>query len=124
MKGRVKGVWESKDHHIEVRLDVITFNEDNNVIMYCPALEITGYGADEQEAKQSFEIAIDQFFLYTTRKKSLAPELKKLGWRIRSKNKPYVPPTMSELLVNNDNFNHVFNNYSFKKMNEAISMPV
>lgn len=117
------GSWGSKDKGVKVRLPLIFFTEDDNQIVYCPALEITGYGKTEGEARQSFEISLDQFLAYTIHKNTFHCELRKLGWKLRGKKKPAHPPTMQHLLENNENFNRIFNEYSFRKVDEQFEIP-
>ena len=121
---KVSGTWQSDREEIKVNLPIIIFEEDNAIIMYCPALDVQGYGKDEVEAMESFKVTLSEFFLYTMRKKTLFDELKRMGWIIRkSRVKPMSPPPMTQLLENNDNFSRIFNNYSFRKVNEPIAMP-
>jgi hypothetical protein len=123
-KAIFKGSWRSSSDLVKVRLPVIMFTEDETQIFYCPAVEVSGYGKTEQEARESFEISLDQFLEYTIYKNTLSDELKKLGWKIRGKHKPAFPPSMQQLLENNDNFNRIFNNHSFKKVDEQFEIPV
>jgi len=100
------------------------FSEDNTKIMYCPALEVSGYGKSDPEARESFETSLDQFLEYTILKKTLSSELEKLGWKLHDKHKPAYPPTMQQLLEKNENFNRIFNDHPFKKIDEQFEIPV
>ncbi len=62
---RLKGTIDTRNEKIEVSLSVILFKEDDNVIAYCPALNVYGYGMTETEAKKSFETSLSEFFKYT-----------------------------------------------------------
>lgn len=44
------GTWESSVHTLKVKLSLIQFQEDGAEIVYCPALEVTGYGNTVEEA--------------------------------------------------------------------------
>lgn len=46
------------------RISVILYKEDNIYYAYCEALDIIGYGNDEDEARQSFEIILDEILNY------------------------------------------------------------
>jgi hypothetical protein len=117
-KGIFTGSWRSASNSVKVRLSLIMFNEDDTKIMYCPALEVSGYGKSEPEARESFEISLDQFLEYSIHKKTLSIELEKLGWKLHGKYKPAHPPTMQQLLEKNENFNRIFNDHPFKKIDE------
>jgi len=78
-KGIIKGKWEGENRSIEFNLPLILFRENEVFIAYCPALDLTGTGNNEKEAFESFNITMGEYFLYTTRKKTLAEDLVKHG---------------------------------------------
>lgn len=118
-----EGTWKCPGHEAQVRLTMIHFEEDGTHIVYCPALDISGYGANEQEAKTSFETAFSEFMLFTTNKRTLHSVLAEMGWKIRSKSKPMIPPPISKLLEDNENFRNIFDNYPYKKVDESFCIP-
>jgi hypothetical protein len=121
----IRGQWVSGKNAIKVNLPLIQFEEDGSQIVYCPALDVSGYGNTEAEAMTSFSISLGEFFHYTTNKKTLASELKLMGWVIKkSKNKPMTPPPMSDLLESNDNFSRIFNSHPFRKFDKAFDLPL
>ena len=112
-----------KATNFNIRVPLIVFTEDGNKIVYCPVLDICGYGKTQKEAFDSFEITLGEFFLYTTRKKTLESELKRLGWTVgKTKFKKMTPPPMSKLLSENDNFSRIFNNFEYRKIDQEIAM--
>ncbi len=122
---RYSGTMNEAHHEVHVDLPVILFEEDGSQIAYCPALDISGYGNNEDEAKRSFEISLSEFFRYLINKKTVEKEFKRLGWKIKKDNvKKMIPPSMSELLSNNENFSRIFNNFPFRKIDERIALPV
>lgn len=124
-KGRtITGQWVSGHKKIECNLPLIIFQDDNNYITYCPALDLSGYGASEEDANHSFEQTLTEYFRYTINKNTLAEDLRKLGWTIRKGLiKPFTPPTMANLLDNNEDFNRIFNRFDFRKRSTTINMP-
>src|SRR5258705_6819512 len=120
-----KGKFTGKKGEVILQIPLISFIDDNTHIIYCPVLDLSGYGNDETEARKSFDTVLEEFLAYTTIKKTLWTDLKKLGWTIKkSKKKPTaMPPHMSELLGTNEEFSRIFNNYPFKKYNTAITLP-
>ena len=121
---KINGKWKNDQHTVNVNLSLIIFEEEGSSIVYCPALDVSGYGPNEDEAIESFEVSLGEFFQYTLHKKTFISELKRMGWTIKkSKTKPMTPPTMSKMLEENANFSHIFNNYPFKKINEQIAIP-
>ncbi len=123
-EGTIQGAWTSSKKKIELNLSLIVFQEDNTFITYCPALDLSGYGNTEHEAFASFNIVMGEYFLYTTRKNTLAEDLRKLGWIVKnSKTKPMKPPELSKMLESNKDFNRIFNKFPFKKIDQRVSIP-
>jgi hypothetical protein len=120
----ISGQWVSGKSRIKVNLSLIQFEEDGTQIIYCPALDVSGYGNTETEAMNSFSISLGEFFQYTTNKNTLASELKNMGWIVKGKNKPMSPPPMSQLLESNDNFSRIFNSHPFRKFDQAFDLPL
>jgi hypothetical protein len=122
-KKSFSGTWGDNKQSIDMLLSLISFEEDGAKIVYCPALDISGYGDSEQDANDSFAISLEEFFSYTTHKGTFNDELRRLGWKIRGK-KPMVPPDMTKLLSDNENFSRIFNNHPFYKFDKEIAIPI
>ena len=121
---KIKGKFSTTKSQADVQLPVISFIEDNVQMIYCPALDLTGYGNDESEARHSFETVLAEYLDYSIKKGTLFADLKNLGWVIKkSKPKQATPPALSELLEKNEEFSRIFNNYPFKKFNTGITIP-
>jgi hypothetical protein len=109
----------SKIKKIESELMVFLTKEDDYFVMYCPALELTGYGKTKGEAKKSFEANMRIFFEETTEKGTLDLILLNLGWTIRKKpSAMYEPPNVESELVSK--FQHGLE--GLRK--ESIAIPV
>ena len=123
-KGIFKGDWTSGRNKIVVNVSLISFEEDGAQVLYCPALDVSGYGATESEALNSFQVCLGEFLLYTNNKKTFLNELTRMGWSVRkSKTKSMIPPSMAHLLDTNDNFSRIFNSHPFHKFDRVIEMP-
>jgi len=110
-----------KSARIKGTLSIIQFKEGKNTILFCPALELTGYGANEVDAKLSFEVTLKEFLRYTIQKKTLNKELERFGW-IR-KGKKIIQPDFSDLLLKNKDLHSIIDNKEFKKFNEVMEIP-
>lgn len=108
---------------VNVSLSVIIFKEDNVFIAYCPAVNVYGYGMDEDEAKKSFEVSVSEFFRYTLHKDTLCAELEALGWNVKSNSK-FTPPEFSSLLSENSDLRAIFNTHPFHKIDTGVSIPL
>ena len=118
------GTWAGGSHGVKVMLPMILFEDGQAHIIYCPALDLSGYGETETKAKESFETVLSEYLLYTTHKNTFLKDLRNLGWEVKKGKGKLTPPTMADLLSNNENFTNIFNNYHFKKVNEPVEIPV
>ncbi|MEI7983290.1 MAG: hypothetical protein WCI71_16695 [Bacteroidota bacterium] len=123
--GLLSGKWDGAGHQVKVKVPLIAFHEDNCFIIYCPVFDLSGYGKTESEAELSLHTAMNEFFTYTVHKNTLRSVLKDLGWVVKkSKHKPMTPPTMDDLLRNNEDFLRIFNKHEFRKFDKNIEIPV
>ena len=106
----------------QVGLSLIEFNENDVNIVYSPALNISGYGYNSDEAKNSFNIALREFFQYTNNKKTFDKVLRELGWTIKgSKKKPKMEaPLNSDLIAKNPLYNDIINSKNYKVYKEDV----
>lgn len=118
------GTWVKDGKVIKVNLFMLLFTEDETHIAYCPALSLSGYGKTEAQAKESFEVVLDEYLRYTTNKNTLADDLVKYGWTIKkSLRKTATPPDFSDLLMRDAEVRNVFDNYAFKKEYKQVEIP-
>jgi hypothetical protein len=123
-KGTLTGTWSGGQNEIECTLSLIIFEEDNNHIFYCPALDLSGYGSTEAEASSSFNQVLSEYFSYTVNKGTLAKDLRRLGWTLRkSLRKKATPPELSKLLETNEDFSRIFNTHDFRKTQTVVNIP-
>ena len=117
------GINHNKYH---IGLSLVEFTEDNIIIIYSPALDLSGYGNSEEEAKKSFSEAMDEFFKYTTNKKTLDTVLKGLGWSIEgSKSKPqFNPPKDSDMVTSNSLYNEIVNQKNYKVSRQEVEFSI
>ena len=124
-EGNISGTLQTKKGAVQVNLAIIQFKEEGSFIVYCTAVDVSGYGKTVEEAEESFKISLTEFFKYTINKGTFTSELKRMGWNIsRSKRKPMIPPPMSQLLSENENFNRIFNNHEFQKFDRNVEIPI
>ena len=50
--------------NMKSKTDLIVFKEDNVFIIHSPLLDISGYGYTKDEAKESFNITLEEFLRY------------------------------------------------------------
>lgn len=71
--------------NFKLQLLIAFSKEDKYIVAYCPALNLSGYGYTEVQAKSSFEQNLEIFFEETSAKGTLEKVLLDLGWTIRKK---------------------------------------
>lgn len=118
----ISGDFKSKGSKVNFNLPVITFHEDGVFFFYTPALDLTGYGKTEEEAESSFEETLGQFLDYGTNKSTLFSELKKLGWKV-SKKSVSKPPSLIDMINNNEYLAEIFEEKQYKKFHQTINLP-
>ena len=84
----LKNTLQKKRNLLDVNVQVALFQEDGIWVAYCPALEVSSYGDNKDEAKEAFEEAMQIFLSETDRKGTLEKYLLKLGWQLQQKPKP------------------------------------
>lgn len=103
-------ITKKKDGSYNIKIAVIQFKEDDAVIVYCPALDLSGYGASDDEAKHSFQTVLLEYIRYADNKGTLDADLKSHGWtRLKPKSPSMISPAMTDLLATNENFSQIFN---------------
>ena len=60
---------------INSELAIFLFKEDDNFIAYSPALDLSGYGKTEEEARDSFNIVLKEYFDYAINEETLYKDL-------------------------------------------------
>lgn len=106
----------------QVGLSLIELNEYDVTIIYSPALNISGYGYNPDEAKNSFNIALHEFFQYTNNKKTFDKILKELGWTFKGgkKKSKIEAPLNSDLIDKNPLYNEIINSKNYKVYKEDV----
>ena len=88
-----KQTLTQKADSFHVNVEVLLFEEHGSFVAYCPALELSSYGDDKNDAKNAFEEALKIFIDDTSKKGTLEKFLLKLGWQLQQKPKAnYQPP--------------------------------
>ncbi len=113
--------YRDERNWINVKLSLIEFEEEGLHFVYSPALDLTGYGKTEVEAKESYSQAMEEFLTYTSPKKTAFEVLKHLGWVI--KKKKVSAPSLSELLQSRSYLEEIFTEKQFRKTDETVCIP-
>ncbi len=127
-KLQFKGNYRQKTGEHQFELSIYSFTDDGCRIIYSPALDVSGYGKNISEAKNSFEESLEEFVRYTTNKGTLLKELRKLGWIIKAHTskipKKITAPRLADQLLSNEYLANIFETKEFKKFSESVSLPV
>jgi len=102
---------------ISVSLSVILYEEDGIHYAYCAALDILGYGNDEAEARQSFEIMLEEILKYAISEGTLSALLESYGWEKRQ------PPKTSDLIARSSELADIVDNKAYRTIREDITLP-
>lgn len=87
-----KGDFNINHSQLKFNVIIFSFTDENNIhFIFSPQLDITTFGTTELEAKEAFEIHVEEFFKYTIENNTLNEVLSDLGWGL-SKEKLEAPP--------------------------------
>ena len=110
-------IGPDKNITVDVLLEVQLIKDGDYVVSYCPALELSSFGADEDDAKEGFEEALSIFLEELHNKGTLEKVLLNLGWGLRKF--PVImfqPPDLENLKT--------YPKPIQKRFNEKIAIPV
>ena len=123
-----EGKFQDKTSVVRVKLLLFHFQDENKVhFVYSPHLDLTGYGNDENQAKKSFEVVMEDFVDYTVKKKTIAKVLADLGWEVKGSEKhprKLLAPSITKVINENEYISEIFDKYSVNTFHEEIGLPV
>jgi hypothetical protein len=122
-----QGDYKNSKTVVTVKLLLVHFQDENSIhFIFSPHLDLSGYGNDLEEAKQSFEIALADFIDYTVKKKTLGKVLAKLGWKIKGESrlpKKLLAPSIASVIKDNKYVAEVFDKYQVNTFHEEVQLP-
>ncbi len=118
----IKASFNHGKHEVNVGLSLILFEEDDFNFVYSPALDITGYGKSEIEAKASFEVVLEEYLSYTHNKETIFEELEKLGWTVNKRKKRINAPSEDELWGDNETYRDVMTKSNVRREQTEIGL--
>ena len=122
-----KGGFENKSGSVKVMLLLFHFEDENKVhFIYSPHLDLTGYGNNMEEAKNSFEIVFEDFVDYTLKKKTLSKVLTGLGWELKGSAKnprKVLAPSITSVIKNNEYVSEIFDKYPVNTYHQEVGLP-
>jgi predicted RNase H-like HicB family nuclease len=68
---------------IPANVTVMLYEQGDNIVAYCPALDLSSYAKTEKEAIASFREALDIFLEYCEENGTLEQNLVACGWKLR-----------------------------------------
>jgi len=123
-----EGKFRDKTSVVRVKLLLFHFQDENKVhFVYSPHLDLTGYGNDENQAKKSFEVVMEDFVDYTVKKKTIAKVLADLGWEVKGSEKhprKLLAPSITTVINENEYISEIFDKYRVNTFHEEIGLPV
>jgi hypothetical protein len=81
---------------VSVELPVTLIQERDTVIAYTPALDLSTFGKNNEEAKRMFSEAVKIFFNDLVENNTIDEVLSGLGWTKNSTKTSWVPPKISQ----------------------------
>lgn len=98
MKNYIK--TDDFNNAIELRLNVLVFQEGDYYVAFCPSLNLSSYGDSVDDAKTGFDEVMTSYLEEGKENGSLQDDLIKNGWTFNlENNKKAEPPAMVELNI-------------------------
>lgn len=120
--------YKNKSRLVKVKLFLVHFKDENNIhIIYSPHLDLSGYGANLDEAKKSFGIVYEDFIDYTLKKKTIGKVLTDLGWELKGtvkRPKKVIAPSITSVISNNEYVSEIFDKYPVSTFHQDVNIPV
>ena len=121
------GGYGNQSGSVKVMLLLFHFEDENRIhFIYSPHLDLTGYGNDIAEAKDSFAVVFEDFVDYTLKKKTLSKVLIGLGWAVKGsvKNqKKVLAPSIISVIKNNEYVSEIFDKYPVNTYHQEVGLP-
>lgn len=105
---------------VNINISVYLFEEDNCVIAYCPSLDLSGYGSNRKEAKQSFDIVLKEYLHYCMSNNTLLDDLKNHGWAV--KGDMTNEPAVNIMLRQNSTLKNVLQKPRYSKFSKRVAI--
>ena len=98
---------------ISISVSVFLFKEENAYIAYCPSLDLSGYDATEDSAKQDFEYVLREWLREQMDNGTLYRDLAKHGWKVGQEKA--IEPSVADMIRGNKSAGKIFSLPEFKK---------
>lgn len=106
-------IKKNKNGEMEVKLSLYLFEEDGQMHVYSPSLDLVGCGKTEKLALKSFLIVFKEYIRYTVENNTLKQDLEEHGWQVSG---GYKSPSVEKMLKSNKELANIFKKPSYKKM--------
>jgi len=121
-KKAFRAEYDVDGQHVSIGVPVYLWEEEGIWYALAPALDMTGYGKSEQEAKRSFEVMMEEFVAYTHRKKTIFQVLENLGWTTNKKKKRVAAPQLEDLIKENEDVKAAVERPGVKVWNRKLEL--
>lgn len=122
-QAKLKGEKKFGAKSVKIDLQVLFFEEDNIHYAYMPSFDLTGYGNNEKEARESLTVVLDEFLRYTLNKKTLFSEMQRLGWEIKTRKSYIHAPQLSDLINTNKQLKDIVNSKQYTSSKYQVNVP-
>ena len=122
LTGTVTGSMEIPPHLFEYELPMLLFKDSGSMVVYCPPLDLSGYGKTIKEAEASFDTTLEIYLKETMDDNTLEEDLKSLGWNFIDNNPK--PPELTKLASSNRNLKKILNKGTYTQKRKTIELPI
>ena len=111
------------ENGITIKVSIFLFVEGKTRIAYCPSLDLSGYGATENDAKSDFTFVVTDWLNEQIANKTLDADLARHGWKLQDQ-RVAIEPSFVTVLRSSSQLQSIVKR-DFKKRNtqRRISTP-
>ena len=103
-----------------MQIGVVFFRQDNCIIAYCPSLDLSGYGANAEDAKEDFKFIVSDYITEQMKNNTLKKDLLQHGWTLHEDKA--LEPTLVQMAMSNKHFEKITRE-QYEKRNIRLSQP-
>jgi uncharacterized protein Usg len=107
--GNIEGRFAVGKSDVTFSLGLLVYEQEGYKVLYCPELQMTGYGKTTEEAENDLADVIHLNVTYMVNKKTLDKVFKRYGWIVKKSNgaKTFLPPNPMNIIEHNPDYREV-----------------
>ena len=107
---------------IKLPVSILKYQDKKLFHVYCPELNLVGYGKTETEAEKTFKIVSEEYFRYAEENGTLFADLSEFGWTGIDSPGSVTPPSWMNIYRSDEVFREIVSDYDYTKTRIEIKL--